>query len=157
QAIDDTILSRIVLIGDAGALVEGEQPVLKAVRQFVPLDKKTTVVFLGDNLYSEGLPDEQFENYWRYKAVLDTQVNLINRTAAKAYFIPGNHDWMNGEAGGYYAILRQQRYIDQISKTNIKFYPEGGCPGPVGVNIGDDIILVIMDSQWWLHPYEKPG
>lgn len=157
QNVDDTIGSRIVLIGDAGALVDGGQPVMEGVRRFVPLNEKTTVVYLGDNLYSEGLPDEQFENYWRYKAVLDTQVNLVNGTSAKAYFIPGNHDWMNGNEGGYYAILRQQRYIDQISKTNIKFYPEGGCPGPVSVNIGDNVVLVIMDSQWWLHPAEKPG
>jgi len=153
----DSILSRIVLIGDAGALVDGEQPVMKGVRTYVPLDNKTTVVYLGDNLYSEGLPDEQFANYWRYKAVLDTQVNLVNGTPAKAYFIPGNHDWMNGDEGGYHAILRQQRYIDRISKTNIKFFPEGGCPGPVAVNIGENVVLVMMDSQWWLHPYEKPG
>src|SRR5690606_14253985 len=101
QNVDDTIGSRIVLIGDAGALVDGGQPVMEGVRRFVPLNEKTTVVYLWDNLYSEGLPDEQFENYWRYKAVLDTQVNLVNGTSAKAYFIPGNHDWMNGNEGGY--------------------------------------------------------
>ena len=157
QSIDDTIAARIVLIGDAGELVDGRQPVIDAVRQFVPLDKKTTVVFLGDNLYSAGLPDDQQSNYWQYKAVLDTQVNLVNKTPAKAYFIPGNHDWMNGAPDGYSQVVRQQRYIDQISRSNIKFYPEGGCPGPVAVNITDDILLVMMDSQWWLHENEKPG
>lgn len=157
HAQEDTISHRIVLVGDAGALVNGKQPVLNGIRKFVPLDNKTTVVFLGDNLYSEGLPDEQFVNYWIYKTVLDSQVNLINKTKAKAYFIPGNHDWMNGAEGGLYAVRRQQRYIDQIAKNSIKFYPEGGCPGPVEVHMTDDIILVIMDSQWWLHANEKPG
>lgn len=28
---------------------------------------------------------------------------------------------------------------------------------PEVVNIGNDIILLIFDSQWWLHPYDKPG
>lgn len=154
---DDTIAARIVLIGDAGALVDGKQPVIDGVRRYVPLDKKTTVVFLGDNLYSEGLPDDQFPNYWQYKAVLDTQVNLVNGTHARGYFIPGNHDWMNGRPGGWYAVQRQQRYIDRISRKNIKFFPEGGCPGPVKVDITDNVLLVIMDSQWWLHQNEKPG
>ncbi len=157
QNEDDTITARIVLVGDAGALVDGEQPVMKAIRTFIPLDRKTSVVYLGDNLYSEGLPDEQFENYWRYKAVLDTQVNLVNNTPARAYFIPGNHDWMNGAEGGYHAILRQQRYIDQIGNSNIRFYPEDGCPGPVSVQVTDNVVLLIMDSQWWLHPWDKPG
>ncbi|HKP31105.1 MAG TPA: BamA/TamA family outer membrane protein, partial [Chitinophagaceae bacterium] len=41
--------------------------------------------------------------------------------------------------------------------NNVKFYPEGGCPGPVEVQLGPDVVLVIVDSQWWIHPYDKPG
>ncbi|HTM64991.1 MAG TPA: metallophosphoesterase [Flavipsychrobacter sp.] len=156
-ANEDSIAVRVVVIGDAGQLVDGRQPVIDGVRQLIPLDKKTTVVFVGDNLYSGGLPDDQFANYWQYKAVLDSQVNLVNNTPAKAYFIPGNHDWMNGRPGGWEAVVRQQQYIDQIAKKNIKFYPEGGCPGPVAVNLSDDVVLVMMDSQWWLEKAEKPG
>ena len=36
-------------------------------------------------------------------------------------------------------------------------FPRDGCPGPVDVKITDDITLVMMDSQWWLHENEKPG
>ena len=153
----DSIVSRIILIGDAGELVNGRAPVIDGARKFMPLDEKTTVVFLGDNLYRYGLPDEQDEFYTQNRAVLDSQVALVNKTKAKAYFIPGNHDWKNGGADGLASILRQQRYIDAISRENVKFYPEGGCPGPVKVSISEDVILLIMDSQWWLHPAEKPG
>jgi hypothetical protein len=153
----DSIVSRIVLIGDAGALVHGQQPVINGVRQLIPLDSKTTVVFLGDNLYKEGLPDDQLPAYLKIRSALDTQVGLVNKTPAKAYFIPGNHDWDNGGAGGYDAVLRQQRYIDQIAKEAIQFYPKDGCPGPVKVDITEDVVLVMMDSQWWLHANDKPG
>lgn len=154
---EDTLAARIVLVGDAGELVDGRAPVIDAVRKLIPLDEKTTVVFLGDNLYSAGLPDDQFKNYWQFRAILDTQVNLVKNTSAKGYFIPGNHDWMNGNPGGYDAVVRQQRYIDQISKKNIKFYPEDGCPGPVTVQITEDVLLIMMDSQWWLETADKPG
>lgn len=153
----DTVSARIILVGDAGALVDGKAPVIDGIRRFIPLDEKTSVVFLGDNLYRHGLPDEQDEFYSANRAVLDTQALLVKNTPAKAYFIPGNHDWKNGGIDGYATVLRQQRYIDAVSRDNVKFYPEGGCPGPVKVSITDDVVLVIMDSQWWLHPSEKPG
>ena len=131
--LEDTLAARVVLIGDAGALVGGKQPVIDAVRRLIPLDNKTSVVYLGDNFYRVGLPDEQSQYYLEMRAALDTQVNLVNNTPAKGYFIPGNHDWDNGGVGGYAAVLRQQRYIDQISKESIHFFPMDGCPGPVSV------------------------
>ncbi|HEU4858578.1 MAG TPA: hypothetical protein VFT15_02035, partial [Chitinophagaceae bacterium] len=59
----DTISQRIVLIGDAGELTNGRHPVVEAVKQFIKLDKKTTVLYLGDNLYDTGLPDDQSALY----------------------------------------------------------------------------------------------
>ena len=59
----DTLAQRIVLIGDAGQLTDGRHPVVDAVRTFIPLDNKTTILFLGDNLYKNGLPDAQASNY----------------------------------------------------------------------------------------------
>lgn len=156
QPGDDTIMNRIVLIGDAGELVNGKAPVMQAVRNLVPLDKRATVVFLGDNLYRHGLPHEQDKIYSSLRAVLDSQIAVVNNTKAKAYMLPGNHDWENGGANGYAAILRQQQYVDAIGK-NIKYYPEDGCPGPVEVSIGNDVVLIIFDSQWWLHTNVKPG
>lgn len=149
--------SRMVLIGDAGALVNGNSVVLRAARQAVPFDDKTTVVFLGDNLYRYGLPDEQALDYAQYRAVLDSQIAIADGTPAPVYFIPGNHDWVNGQPSGYSALMRQQRYINTQSDRKVHFLPEGGCPGPEVVNIGENAVLVIIDSQWWLHEFEKPS
>ncbi|HEY6901067.1 MAG TPA: hypothetical protein VI233_10505, partial [Puia sp.] len=36
--------------------------------------------------------------------------------------------------------------------------PKDGCPGPVAVTVGDKVVLVAMDSQWWLQDdQDKPG
>ncbi len=149
--------SRIILIGDAGALVNGNSTVLTAARKTVPFDEKTTVVFLGDNLYRHGLPDEQTEKYMQYRAVLDSQIAIADSTPASVYFIPGNHDWENGKPTGFGALMRQQRYINTQSDRKVHFLPAEGCPGPEVVEIGDNTVLVIIDSQWWLHTFEKPG
>lgn len=155
-AQNDTISQRIILIGDAGQLTNGRHPVVDAVKKNITLDNRTTVLFLGDNLYKHGLPDEQYKNYAQARAVLDSQVSIADGTPAKVYMIPGNHDWENGSRGGYNAIIRQQLYVDFLGKKNVKYYPEDGCPGPVEVKVSDDVVLILFDSQWWLHPHDKP-
>ena len=47
-------------------------------------------------------------------------------------------------------------YVDFLGKTNVNFDPEDGCPGPVEVFLGNDVTLILFDSQWWLHPHDKP-
>lgn len=151
----DTLQARIILIGDAGDFKNGRHPVIDAVKQTTKFDNKTTVLYLGDNLYSTGLPDIQAAYYDIRRTVLDTQINIAGGKS-KVYFIPGNHDWDRGRKGGWDAVLREQQYIDAKSGSNVKFYPEDGCPGPVEVPISDDVLLVIFDSQWWIHPFDKP-
>lgn len=154
---EDTISQRIILIGDAGQLTDGKHPVVDAVRNLIKLDKKTTVLFLGDNLYKNGLPDDQSSGYNAARAVLDSQLSIADGTPSKVYMIPGNHDWENGSAGGLDAIIRQQLYVSFLGKKNVRYFPEDGCPGPVEVDLGNDVAMILFDSQWWLHPYDKPG
>jgi hypothetical protein len=154
----DTILQRIVLVGDGGELTaDKKHPVADAIKRFVKLDKKTTVLYLGDNLYRTGLPDDQSAEYQGAKAVLDSQLSVVENTQARVIMIPGNHDWKNGARDGYDAIIREQVYVDILNKPNVQFYPKDGCPGPVEINLGNDVTLVVFDSQWWIHQYEKPG
>src|SRR6266487_1618000 len=156
QAQKDTIQARIVLIGDAGELTNAHHPVVDAVRQLIPLDTKTTILYLGDNLYKAGLPDEQYSYYMASRSVLDTELSIADNTPAKIYMIPGNHDWENGGRNGWETVIREQLYVDQLGKKNVKYYPENGCPGTVEVSLTPDVTLVMFDTQWWIHPYDKP-
>ena len=153
----DSLQQRIILIGDGGELASGRQPVIWGIRNTIPFDKKTTIIFLGDNLYQYGLPDESVVGYNERKAPLDSQIIIANGTAAKVYFIPGNHDWNNGDPGGWEGIQREQAYIDNFGSKNVEFFPKDGCPGPVEINITPDITLIVVDSEWWVFPYDKPG
>lgn len=157
QQLADTVQARIILIGDAGEFdSRGRHPVVAAVKN-MKLDAKTTIVYLGDNLYKAGLPDEQAGTYNKLRAVLDSQALVATGTPAKVFFIPGNHDWDEYGAGGLEAVIRQQNYINAVGNKNVQFQPEDGCPGPVLRNLSDDVVLIMLDSQWWLHGYEKPG
>ena len=154
---NDSVQARIVLIGDGGQLIKGRHPVVNAARKTVPMDSKTTIIYLGDNLYKTGLPDNAMPTYEIAKAPLDSQIEIAGKAPVNVFFIPGNHDWANGTRIGYESILRVQNYIDVLGNKYIRQLPRNGCPGPVEQKINDDVTLVMVDSQWWLHEFEKPG
>ncbi|MEQ1797888.1 MAG: metallophosphoesterase [Lacibacter sp.] len=153
----DSIQARIILIGDAGLLTNGRHPVISSVKKSILINEKTTIIYLGDNLYKAGLPDNSLPTYEIAKAPLDSQIQIAANSKAKVYFVPGNHDWAAGGPNGYESILRQQSYIDFLGNKNVTMFPRDGCPGPVEVKITDDVVLVMMDTQWWLHENDKPG
>ncbi len=110
--LTDTIQARIILIGDAGELKNGRHPVVSGVRSSQTLDKKTTIVYLGDNLYKTGLPDDVVPGYEFAKAPLDSQIRIAKGTDAKVYFIPGNQirylAYQRDESTiGYPSLLKQ--------------------------------------------------
>ncbi len=154
---EDSIQATIVLIGDAGQLTNGRQPEVDGIRKEVKMNKKTTVIYLGDNLYKTGLPDDLVPSYDIAKAPLDSQITIAGNAPVNVFFIPGNHDWANGGVNGYASILRVQNYIDVLGNKYVKQLPRDGCPGPVEVKVNDDITLLLIDSQWWLQTNEKPG
>jgi hypothetical protein len=148
---------RIILIGDAGELKNGRNEVIDAVKNNFQPDGATTILYLGDNIYPVGMPDGMASSYNNSKKIIDYQVSLAKNTAAKTFFIPGNHDWAQGRPFGFQQIKRQQQYIDSLYLDNIKMVPSGGCPGPVEIPINENILLVVMDTQWFLQGFEKPG
>jgi hypothetical protein len=155
----DTIARRIILIGDAGELhQDGHNPVVDAVRkQFNMQDTKNTVLFLGDNVYPLGMPAPTSPRYAQSQQIIDYQVNLVRDQAARAIFVPGNHDWEKSKPDGWQTILNEGHYVDSLNLPNVDFLPKEGCPGPVEVPLDNNVTLVIMDTEWWLFPYNKPG
>ncbi len=119
--------------------------------------QQTTILFLGDNIYPEGLPEEREQNqYAQARQRLDAQIATVKDSNAEGIFIPGNHDWQRGKNLGLEAIQRQEKYVNgKFFEAKVRFLPRGGQPGPVIVD-KDGIRIVILDTQWWLHEQAKP-
>ncbi len=157
-AQSDSIQARIILIGDAGELNFGREPVIDAARDLIPMNEKTTVLYLGDNLYNYGLPDKIMPDYDTLKSILDSQINIANGTKAKVLFIPGNHDWSNDAANGLEVVKRQGDFVNAHNDDGVYFYPTDGCPGPVEHRVNDNVVIIMYDSQWFIRkPGTKPG
>lgn len=154
----DSVSQRVFLIGDAGELLANSHPVVDWLERHVNWDdEKNVAVYLGDNIYPYGLPMEGEGDYVGAKEVLDYQINLVRGKKAKAFFVQGNHDWKNGKIGGWQQAINQEDYINSLEQNNIVAQPTDGCPGPVAFDLSEKVVLVLMDSQWFLHIHDKPG
>jgi len=148
---------RILLIGDAGEpSLDYREPVLDAMeKQAMIIPEKTLNIFLGDNIYPFGLEPGNDPSYHTTKRRLDEQILVMKNSNTKGIFIPGNHDWGDGSLDGWERILRMGGYIDQ-NLPSIQMLPKNGCPGPVALNFGNELQVIFIDSQWWLHIDHKP-
>jgi hypothetical protein len=154
---DQSVETRLFLIGDAGAPNPEGEPVLQALGAELALDPaRSLVLFLGDNLYPRGLPDSTASNYSDAIRRLDTQIDLVVQHGSRGFFIPGNHDWDRFGTDGWNAIRRQGDRIDAEGAGRIRMAPTGGCPGPVVADEGRWLRLVMLDTQWWLQAGPKP-
>lgn len=154
--IDQTVMSesslveRLILIGDAGETVE-DDPVLSSLYQWcIKEPRKTHVLFLGDNIYSDGLDEENSKSLEKAKNYLLTQLSVVQRSGAQATFIPGNHDWGKGGERGRRAIIQQQEMVEEILQHENAFLPKNGCPGPVFLDT-KTMRLIILDTDHWIN------
>jgi hypothetical protein len=114
------------------------------------------VVFLGDNVYPRGLPEPEQPGRRAAERTLTAQISVITSTHSRGFFVPGNHDWAKHGDDGWDAIRRQEKFIDSVSGGSASLQPRGGCPGPSVADIGPRLRLILLDTQWWLHPGPRP-
>ncbi|HLF13348.1 MAG TPA: metallophosphoesterase, partial [Bacteroidota bacterium] len=148
----------ISLIGDAGYAEPANDAPIRAIgRAAREIETPELTVFLGDNIYGNGMPPAGDEDRGLAESVLDTQLKIFSEdTTMAGIFIPGNHDWDGMGEDGRASVTRQSDYIRRATGSRIRLLPDSARPGPVLVMRNDVLQVIALDSQWWLHKYDKP-
>ena len=149
------ITHTMFLIGDAGNAAPGSvPPALKLLNDKLkafPNPKEGTVVFLGDNLYPNGFAPkravaEREVDEYKMKAQLDA----VKDFQGKIFFIAGNHDWYNW---GIEGLKRQRNFVEDYLGRKDVLLPKPGCGDPVTIDLTDNLVLILLDSEWWLEDW----
>jgi hypothetical protein len=170
---DGEIETSVFLIGDAGEPGQPREPVLEALAREIGRDpEKSLVLILGDNIYPEGLDSLPGSVRRRdQEPRLTRQLDILLEARVRGVVVPGNHDWARHKRGGLASVKAQELFVDEyVSRSEaaksfaehsggplIEFLPKGGCPGPAVRDVGEHLRVLVLDTQWWLHPYAKPG
>ncbi|WP_345126280.1 metallophosphoesterase [Hymenobacter antarcticus] len=164
----------VFLIGDVGKPADaatGGEPSLNYLRkQIMQAGAKSTTIYLGDNIYEYGMPEEGAYDRKESERRLRDQMDVLKGYKGEKYMIPGNHDWKQGLKGGLEQVLREQRFAENymandsaaFSYTGDFITPSDGCPGPYEIRLQDDLVLITINSQWFLtnqseRPYGSNG
>ena len=142
------------LLGDGGySPPGGSSEGLLAFKTYIDSVKQAGnyTMFLGDNIYPQGLvaedhPDREITEYR-----LDAQIDAVENYDGEIFFKPGNHDWYNE---GVIGLKRQQDYLeDQLGRDDI-WHPRAGC-GFESIEISENIQMLVVDSEWFLVEWDE--
>ena len=115
-------------------------------------DETKSIIHLGDILNNNGLVNGQIFTD-------NPKIECFNKLSSKSenglLFLSGDKDWDNSGLSGLHNVRALEDYITE-NVENSSFYISNGCPGPEIIDISDHIRLIIFNSAWWIHPFDKP-
>ena len=67
---------------------------------------------------------------------------------------PGKTEWAGGSREGKDFI---KELTDELAENyrNPIFYPDAACPGPTEVVLSDNLVVILIDTWWWVHNYDR--
>ncbi|WP_241448739.1 metallophosphoesterase [Aquimarina pacifica] len=142
------------LIGDAGnAEINESTEGLSLLTKVLDTtqSKDDYLIFLGDNIYPEGMPQKESAARALSEHRINAQIEAQESFDGTTIFIPGNHDWY---ANGVEGLRRQEKYVVKEMKRKDSFLPAKGCPLE-SIEVSDKIHLLVLDTQWYLANWDK--
>ena len=155
----------VFLIGDTGELRDSSAN-FKILKQQMDQNPNSTVIFLGDNIYPNGLIEKKHDRHSHEK--IRSQLKMFSKFRGNVFFIPGNHDWANAKnfSKGKARLANEEKFIERFLKDSSTvangkdqtFLPSDGQPGPAQVKLYDRKLKVIfLDTQWFMYlGYKTP-
>ena len=104
------VIHSFYLIGDAGNsdLYRRDSALSYLSQEIANAKKNSTLIYLGDNVYQRGIPEENSKEYELASHRLKVQTDIGKKFPGNTLVIPGNHDWYSGLKG----LKRQEKLVE---------------------------------------------
>ena len=149
----------VFLIGDAGKDT-AQSDAIAFLKAEIGKEPNSTVVFLGDNVYPNGVSDKSNSSFELSKSQkkMNAQLRIFEAFKGNVFMLPGNHDWDKCNWNGKQKVLEEAHYVNRYMRENslVKnrssgvFFPENAGPGPHSFLLNKGLRLIVLDTQWWL-------
>lgn len=156
----------VYLIGDAG---NDPRPgkVLKVLQKHIESDSNSTLVFLGDNCYPQGINANELQNVdYPYAhpvaANLVSQLTILKKYDGNVFMVPGNHDWKAQKKRNAIQSIKNEeivinKYIsDSTQVKNSRTHQpvfiwggEGNKNLEENFDLTSSLSLIMFDSQYY--------
>ena len=129
-----------------------------------------SILFTGN--ISEGLENAELINKWQ-KASQDSENlaylmlgnifepseskfsnRLFSNSKNPLLLAPGENEWANGSSSGKEMIKNIEDQLRKEYKGHV-FMPEAACPGPKEVELSENLVVILVDTHWWVHKQDR--
>lgn len=145
----------IFFIGDIGEgpIVDSNISMLK--NQMREVKEKGCLVFLGNSI-SEKYVKEDADELDKADSNLLSLLNAVKDLEGDVIFIPGDKEWNQSKKNVLGSLVNLETFVEDYLDRGPVFFPSGGCPGPIEINLSSEVVLLIFDSQYLLNSGDKP-
>ena len=144
----------IYLIGNTGNnKKQNDFIVLKSLASNLKSEKDSSTVLLLGNLFPKklftqgmNLPESKLDSLDIIRILKD-----IDKFTDRVFVNPGQYEWSLSNQSGYHCAVAYEYFIEKFLFKGNTFQPNNGCPGPEEIEVGDNTVLLFIDTQWWLN------
>lgn len=141
----------VFLLGGMGDAQDSVNEILRILQvHTAKADSNHATIFLSEHVYENGLPAEGDANRQEAQKKIDSQLDLLKDDKGKIFFLGGDHELQEGKKRERITAERTRSYVESKLKRKDIFFPEDGCPGPAEVLLQEDLLLVPVNTIWWL-------
>ena len=146
---NDGIAQVVYLIGNTATSEINDAQLATLQKQLLTENNQYTVLHLGD-IIKPGEPENKASE-------LDLLFSLLEGSEnGQLIFTPGDKDWNNAERDGLRMVRQLEEQVEsRVDASNI-FLPSDGCPGPEVLDLSPQLRLIVINTHWWLHPFDIP-
>ncbi|WP_378185157.1 ShlB/FhaC/HecB family hemolysin secretion/activation protein [Aquimarina sp. W85] len=108
-------------------------------------DKKSTMIFLGDNVTPKRKnKDQDFK-------LLEQQLQIVSNYKGRTLFIPGNNEWKTNDIDD---LEEYEDYIKEKEQEKVEYQEKNGCPLEY-IDVNDQLAIIVVNSPWFIANWNK--
>jgi len=145
-----TLEGTYYVAGNIGNDLTGEgKMLLETIVKASKNDKEATLLVPGNFLPSIGFPANKEERETQKEFLKTNLLDAVQEFNGKVIFTPGRNEWTKA---GQNSIDDLESFL-QDNQSNVEVWPDDGCPLEQE-DITDELILVTVDTQWYLENWD---
>lgn len=141
---------RIFSIGNTANLKEDTTFYYALKETLSKSNEKKILLINGDLIKSDAHLSRDSSRVYKMLHILSSAKNT------QIIVLPGDRDWSNSGKNGLKTVKKVEKWVENDVFNNVKWVLDKGCPGPEIIELDSMLNLMLINTQWWNHPYEKP-
>ena len=157
KVIDEQPEQVILITGNLAKIPEQQRnDLLTTIKQhYEKYDKKAFTVFLGNNFDLNKDKNLSAEERKRQEKAAVEPYELFKKYDDEVAFVPGSLEWLNNRSEGWDNVQYVENVVERFIEENA-FVPNIGCPQPYEFELEGDVLLLVLNTPWYFHQWEKP-